>query len=157
MAESLDQVRFDAFVKFYNEERDRFQLSERKRWGEMAERRASPKDFFWTREHMDGYIAMTINWSAGNGRYQAQFPLYEIHYHKWTAKEALNHLADLGDKLEELNPELGDALVLLIEYNQVVEDLVVWYNQDLNTGKLLMFKAIRANGLLQVKAELDEE
>ncbi|MNV98532.1 hypothetical protein D3C71_1937950 [compost metagenome] len=66
-------------------------------------------------------------------------------------------MADLGDKLEELNPTLGDAMALLIEFNDDVEDLAVWYNVDINTGKLLLFKAIRAKGLLQVKAEIEEE
>lgn len=157
MAESLVQARFDAFVQFYRENRDNFQLSERKRWDEMTAKLTAPKDFAWSREDKDGYVAMTIAWSTGTGRYQSQFPLYEVHYHKWTGKAALGHMAELGDKLEELNPGLGDAMVLLIEYNQDVEDLVVWYNVDINTDKLLMFKAIRAKGLLQVKAEIEEE
>jgi hypothetical protein len=156
MAESLEQGRFDAFVKFYREHRDNVQLSERKRWDEMTSKLEAPRDFYWTRERMGGYIQMDVGWACNNGRYRMQFPLYEVMYHKWTGTEALGHLAELGDKLEELNPELGNAMVLLVDYEADVSDLVLWYDLDQISGKLIRFKAIRKGGLLQVKAHVEE-
>jgi hypothetical protein len=155
--ESVTTLAFENFVGFYHENRDRFELSSRKKWDEVTASLTVPNNFYWASERKDGYDAMIIGWSTRGGRYQYEFPLYEIHYHKWTGKAALGHMADLGDKLEELNPTLGDAMALLIEFNDDVEDLAVWYNVDINTGKLLLFKAIRAKGLLQVKAEIEEE
>lgn len=156
MTDSLEQARFDAFVKFYRENRNNFALAERKRWDEMTAKLEAPKSFFWTRERMGSYIQMDVGWEFKTGRYRVQFPLYEILYHKWTGMDALGHLAELGDKLEELNPELGNAMVLLVDYEPDVSDLVLWYDLDQISGKLLRFKAIRKGGLLQVKAHVEE-
>ena len=156
MAESLEQGRFDAFVKFYRENRNNFELAARKRWDEFTSKLEAPQNFFWTRERMGGWVQMDVGWETRTGRHRWQFPLYEVMYHKWTGTEALAHLSELSEKLDELNPELGNAVAVLIDYEVDVSDLVVWYDLDENTGKFIRFKAIRKGGLLQVKAHVEE-
>jgi hypothetical protein len=148
---------FENFVKFYRENRDRFELASRKKWDEVTSSLTPPHDFYWMSDRQDGYDVTTIGWTTRGGHYQYQFPLYELHYHKWTGKNIFTAMAELGDKLDELDESLGDALLVLTEFKEDLEDMTLWYNVDINTGKLVYLKAVRLNGLLQVKASLKEE
>lgn len=153
--ESVTQTNFEAFVAFYHENRDRFELSQRKKWDEMIANLDTPDKFWWMKERQDGYDAMTVGWSTRGGRYKCEFPLYEIHYHTFTGKNCMQAMADLGEKLDELDECLPDALVVLTEFKEDLEDMTLWYNVDIHTGKLIFLKAVRLKGLLQVRIKLE--
>jgi hypothetical protein len=150
------QEKFDKFVEFYRANRDRFKLCDRKRWDELTSRLDTPKDFWWTSEREFDHDYINLGYKERNGEWRYAFPLYQVMYHKWTGRLVLKALADLGTSIDGLNPELADAISVLIEFKEDLEDLVLWYDIDVD-GKLIRLKLIRCKGLMQVLASNEEE
>jgi hypothetical protein len=147
--------KFDLFAAFYKLNRDRFEFHERKRYDELVSRVGGPTNFDWTAEDRGDYQHITVSYTK-RGKHIHEFPLFNVDRFFYQGKDVIVKMAEISERLEELDKDLPDAMFSLLQMREDPQGLRLTIHVT-PTGALTFLKATEFGGLVTIKAELKSE
>lgn len=150
---------FIDFCNWYKANRDRFKVSWRKRWDEVAAWENVPGDFRFEVINATDYSKMTVEYHQRRGWHSISVTVGRNRHFYFHGAEVMLELAKLeesGAIASMEHPSLGDALMVLTEFREELDQLDLRYTLN-QQGHLTYINATNGEGLIRVMHSLEVE